>query len=79
MMKRALLALFALGLPMTAATAQYYGSGSNPNDHAVSGYTNDRGTYVAPHYQTNPNHDASDNYGARGNYNPHNGQGGRGY
>jgi hypothetical protein len=31
------------------------------------------GTYVQPHYQTNPNSTQLDNYGTRPNYNPHNG------
>ena len=62
-----------------AGVAQNYGTGSNPNDHYVSGHTNSNGTYVAPHYQTNPNSNSHDNYGAQGNYNYHNGQTGRGY
>ncbi len=37
------------------ALAQYYGTGSNPESHYTSGYTRNDGTYVAPHYQTNPN------------------------
>jgi hypothetical protein len=62
-----------------SASAQNYGTGSNPSDHYVQGHTSSSGTYVAPHYQTNPNGNPSDNYGAQGNYNPHNGQTGRGY
>lgn len=50
-----------------------YGTGSNPSDHYVSGYTTNSGTYVSPHYQTNPNSSTHDNYGAAGNYNPHTG------
>jgi hypothetical protein len=50
-----------------------YGTGSNPSSHFVQGYTNQFGTYVQPHYQTNPNNTQFDNYNARGNYNPHNG------
>jgi hypothetical protein len=56
-----------------AGLAFAQGVGSNPNDHYVSGYTNNRGTYVEPHYQTNPNGTRLDNYETRGNYNPHNG------
>jgi hypothetical protein len=48
-------------------------SGSNPNSHYVQPYTTNRGTYVAPHYQTNPNSTQYDNYGTRGNYNPYTG------
>lgn len=48
---------------VTAASAQYrtyqspyggYGTGSNPNSHYVSPYTRNDGTFVQPHYQTNP-------------------------
>ena len=49
------------------------GYGSNSSDHYVNGYTTSRGTTVEPHYQTNPNGSTMDNYGTRGNYNPHNG------
>lgn len=68
---------------VTTASAQYYGTqnsgglygtGSNPNSHSVDGYTRNNGTYVAPHYQTNPNNTQFDNYGTRGNYNPYSGQ-----
>ena len=50
-----------------------YGTGSNPRSHQSDGYTRNNGTYVAPHYQTNPNNTQMDNYGTRGNLNPHNG------
>jgi hypothetical protein len=42
-------------------------------DHYVKGYTRSNGTYVAPHYQTNPNSTMSDNYSTRGNVNPYTG------
>jgi hypothetical protein len=62
------------------ALAQYnYGTGSNPSAHAVSGYTTSGGSYVAPHYQTNPNSSTHDNYGAAGNINPYTGAVGHGY
>lgn len=77
-MRYLFVALF-IGGSATAASAQNYGTGSNPSDHYVQGHTTGSGTYVAPHYQTNPNSSPSDNYGAQGNYNPHNGQTGRGY
>lgn len=50
-----------------------YGTGSNPSGSYHSGYTTQRGTYVAPHYQTNPNTTQFDNYGSRGNLNPYTG------
>jgi hypothetical protein len=83
-MKRlAILVGIMLAVGSTAASAQYYqqqtnpyaiGSGSNPNSHPVQGYTTHNGTYVAPHYQTNPNNTQMDNYGTRGNVNPYTGQ-----
>ena len=63
----------ALAIAATAAHAQYYGTGSNPNSHIVSGYTRSNGTYVAPYVATNPNGTQRDNYNARGNVNPYTG------
>jgi hypothetical protein len=63
----------ALAIVATAAHAQYYGTGSNPNSHIVSGYTRSNGTYVAPYVATNPNGTQRDNYNARGNVNPYTG------
>ena len=50
------------------------GTGSNPRSSYHRGYTPRGGGYRQPHYQTNPNHTRTDNYGARGNYNPHTGK-----
>ena len=63
----------ALMLAATAAQAQSYGTGSNPQTHATSGYTRSNGTYVAPYVATNPNGTQRDNFGASGNYNPYTG------
>ena len=51
-------------------SSSYHSSG----EHYVSGYTRRNGTYVAGHYQTNPNHTRNDNYSTRGNINPHTGE-----
>jgi hypothetical protein len=72
------------------ANAQYYnnnrqnygntgqfGTGSNPNSHYVQPHVNNNGTYTNGYYKTNPNSNTLDNYGARGNVNPYNGQTGR--
>jgi hypothetical protein len=67
----ALLLSFAFG---GAASAQGYGYGSNPYSHTTQGYTNQYGTYVQPHEQTNPNGTQYDNYSTRGNYNPYTGR-----
>lgn len=80
-MTRTIFLAAVLSALASAALAQgyQYGTGSNSNSTYVDGYTTDRGTYVEPHYRTNPNSIESDNYGARGNYNPYNGRTGRGY
>jgi hypothetical protein len=71
-MWKIVLILAACSLSWPAA-AQYYGSGSNPSAHGVQGYTNNNGTYVQPHMQTNPNSTQMDNFSTRGNYNPYTG------
>lgn len=85
-MKKLAFAVVLAVIGATTASAQLYGrsnqnsfgsgfgTGSNPNSQSVDGYTRNNGTYVAPHYQTNPNNTQLDNYGTRGNFNPHNGQ-----
>jgi hypothetical protein len=82
-MKKLAIAMAVLAATVTAASAQYgyrnntyggYGTGSNSSNHAVQGYTTQNGTYVQPHYQTNPNNNTFDNYGTRGNINPYTGQ-----
>jgi len=60
----------ALSLFATAAQAQYLGTGTNPNTHTSSGYTNTHGTYVQPYVATNPNSTQRDNFTATGNVNP---------
>ena len=42
----------------------------NTNYHYVSGYYKSNGTYVQPHYQTNPNSTINDNYSTYPNVNP---------
>lgn len=51
--------------------------GRSGGSHAVKGYTNKNGTYIAPHRQTNPNNTRSDNWSTKGNVNPYTGQPGR--
>lgn len=43
-------------------------------DSYVQGYTRSDGTYVAPHYRSSPNGNASDNYSTQGNTNPYTGK-----
>lgn len=73
MMLKVILTVTGVVALSTAASAQYYGTGSNSNSHYRSGYTTQSGTYVPPSYATNPNNTQRDNYGTRGNYNPYSG------
>ena len=73
MVKYILITTFLVGTVSASQAQYYYGSGSNSSSHSVQGYTRQDGTYVQPHYQTNPNNTRSDNYGTSGNYNPYTG------
>lgn len=42
----------------------------------VRGYTKKNGTYVAPHYRSNPNSTKLDNWSTKGNINPYTGKAG---
>ena len=42
--------------------------------HSVRGYVKRDGTYVAPHYQTNPNATRVDNWSSAPNVNPYTGK-----
>jgi len=43
-------------------------------DVYVRGYSRDNGTYVQPHYRSNPDGDRSNNWSTYPNVNPHTGQ-----
>lgn len=43
-------------------------------DTFVNGYTRRDGTYVQPHYRSDPNSTTQDNWSHKGNVNPHTGQ-----
>lgn len=58
-----------LGALAALVAGAAYAQGSNN----VRGYFRSDGTYVAPHYRSNPNNTRSDNYSTRGNYNPYTG------
>ena len=64
-MRFSILAAAALAVASTAS-AQVY----------VHGYTTKNGTYVAPHYRSNPDGNLSNNYSTVGNVNPYTGQAG---
>jgi hypothetical protein len=60
---------------LAAAILAATSAGAAPAHH-VRGYVTENGTYVAPHYQTNPNNTRVDNYSSQGNVNPYTGQAG---
>jgi hypothetical protein len=66
-------AQYGFGSGHRSSGYQTFGTGSNYESHSVGGYTTNRGTYVAPHQQTNSNSTQYDNYSARGNVNPYTG------
>ena len=49
-------------------------SRSSSSDHVVRGYTTKRGTYVAPHHQSNRDGVKGNNYSTKGNVNPYTGK-----
>lgn len=59
----------ALSLPAEEALAK-----SSSGSHSVRGHTTKRGTYVAPHRQTNPDSRRTNNWSAKGNVNPYTGE-----
>ena len=50
------------------------GTGSKGASTSVRGHTTKSGTYVAPHHRTTPDKTQMNNYGTKGNFNPHNGK-----
>ena len=52
------------------------GTGSSHASHAVKGYTTKRGTYVAPHRQSNADGTQRNNWSTTGNANPSTGRAG---
>jgi len=52
------------------------GTGSSHASHAVKGYTTKRGTYVAPHRQSNADSTQRNNWSTKGNANPSTGRAG---
>ena len=56
--------ILAIGGLQAAQAKGGHGGGDAPGTgyHTVSGYVTKNGTYVAPHYQTNPNGTKNDNW-----------------
>lgn len=59
----------ALSAAIVAATA----TSALAQQH-VDGYFRKNGTYVQPHYRSNPDSSRSNNYSSQGNINPYTGQ-----
>jgi hypothetical protein len=51
-----------------------FGVAAAQGSHYVGGYYWSNGTYVAPHYQTNPDSSRLNNWSTQGNVNPYTGQ-----
>jgi len=51
-----------------------FGTAAAQGSHYVNGYYRSNGTYVAPHYQTNPDGNVYNNWSTQGNVNPYTGQ-----
>ena len=64
--RRLMFALACLSAMPASASADTY----------VRGHVRQDGTYVQPHYRTNPDSNRFNNYSTQGNTNPHNGQAG---
>jgi hypothetical protein len=60
------------GLPLPAHARRLRMGGGG--GHYVRPYVKKDGTYVAPHYQTNPNGTKLDNWSTKGNVNPYTGK-----
>lgn len=54
--------------------AMLLSSASFAKDSLHKGYVNKNGTYVAPHYQTEPDDNVYNNYSTKGNTNPYTGK-----
>lgn len=73
-MKKILLTFLLISLMCVPTFAR--GHRSSSGYHYVRGYTRKNGTYVQPHYQTNPNYTKLDNWSTKGNTNPFTGKAG---
>ena len=63
-MRPCLIAAVLVAASVTSASADTY----------VNGYLRRDGTYVPPHYRTNPDSNLHNNYSTRGNTNPYTGE-----
>lgn len=59
---------------LIASALLFVFSGLAYADQYVRGYTRSDGTYVQPHYRSDPNQYRYDNYSSQGNTNPYTGE-----
>ncbi len=71
---RPFLTMVLLLASLAVADARGLRMGGEGGSHYVRGYTKSNGTYVAPHYQTNPNGTKLDNWSTKGNLTPYTGK-----
>jgi hypothetical protein len=69
MKKLIIVALSSFVISSFALSVAYAGG-----SHYVKGYVKKDGTYVEPHYQTNPDSTKLNNYSTEGNVNPYTGK-----
>lgn len=63
-------------LLFTTVTLMALGISAMAQDTYVDGYTRSDGTYVQPHFRSQPDNYQDNNYSARGNTNPYTGESG---
>ena len=70
------IALVVMVMVNVANAGHGHGGGghSSSSAHSVRGYSTKRGTYVAPHRQTNADHTQRNNWSTKGNVNPDTGR-----
>lgn len=64
----------ASSLAIAKGGGGHSGSSASSGSHAVRGYVTKRGTYVAPHRQTNSDTTRLNNWSHKGNVNPYTGK-----
>ncbi|PHX98353.1 MAG: hypothetical protein CK529_13450 [Rhodospirillaceae bacterium] len=75
MTKTLIAGLFAAMLALNFGATDAFAKGSShasssSSTHSVRSHVTKKGTYVAPHGQTNPNATKKDNWSTKGNVNP---------
>lgn len=64
---------WTLAIAAAAVVSATAGAMAQGQNH-VNGYVRNDGTYVAPHFRTNPDNSRTNNWSSQGNTNPYTGQ-----